>query len=363
LMDRSWNGISPDRYLDTHVHIVGIGSGNSGCWVNPKVRDVFGHPMERTRFEIYRMAAGVEDLKRADQEWVQRLLDLVQSPLVGGRVLILAFDQVYDVNGQPQPEASQFHTPNQYVLDLAREHPGAFVPVASVHPYRPDAIEALEAAVEGGAVAVKWLPNAQVIDPAAPSCARFYEHMARHGLPLITHAGEELAVDSAEHQALANPLRLRAALDRGVDVVAAHCASLGEDLDLDAGPEAPPTSSFALWKRLVRETLDRGPGEGRMWGDISALTQINRSGEPLEQVLQSQDLHPRLVNGSDYPLPAINALVFLDYLRARELIDPADVSPLREIYRHNALAFDLALKRAIGFPAALFEAGSSLFLP
>ena len=100
LMDRTWAGISRDRYLDTHVHIVGLGTGNSGCWVNPKVRDTFSHPMERTRFEIYRMAAGVEDLNRADEEWVERLLGYARSPLMGGRVLILAFDQVYDAKGQ-----------------------------------------------------------------------------------------------------------------------------------------------------------------------------------------------------------------------------------------------------------------------
>ena len=39
---------------------------------------------------------------------------------------------------------------------------------------------------------------------------------------------------------IGNPLRLRRALDAGVRVVVAHCASMGQDRDLDAGANGPP---------------------------------------------------------------------------------------------------------------------------
>ena len=48
---------------------------------------------------------------------------------------------------------------------------------------------------------------------------------------------------------------------------------------------------------------------GLLHADFSALTQYNRCGEPLRQLLMREDLHPWLVHGSDYPLPAINALI------------------------------------------------------
>ena len=61
----------------------------------------------------------------------------------------------------------------------------------------------------------------------------FEQHLVEHGIALLTHAGEEQAVEAEEDQELGNPLRLRRALDAGVQVIVAHCASLGTGLDLD----------------------------------------------------------------------------------------------------------------------------------
>ena len=53
---------------------------------------------------------------------------------------------------------------------MAKAAPDVFAAAASVHPYRPDAVEALERAVEGGAVAVKWLTNGMgMVNPHADS--------------------------------------------------------------------------------------------------------------------------------------------------------------------------------------------------
>ena len=49
--------------------------------------------------------------------------------------------------------------------------------------------------------------------------------------------------------------------------------------------------------------------EGLVFGEISAMTQFNRCGTPLTTILEREDLHDRLVNGSDYPLPAVNVLI------------------------------------------------------
>ncbi len=179
---------------------------------------------------------------------------MIQSQTPHGRVLLFAFDQFHDADGKPVKENSEFFTPNEYVAQVAAKHPDLFVPCASVHPYRPDAVEALTRAVNAGAVAVKWLPNAMNIDPSSSKCDAFYEAMKTLQVPLISHAGEEKAVHAEERQRLGNPLLFRRPLEHGVKVVVAHCASLGQNPDLDA-PEAnrPWVDNFDLFMRLMDE--------------------------------------------------------------------------------------------------------------
>ena len=69
--------------------------------------------------------------------------------------------------------------------------------MASIHPYRVDAADAVSEVVKRGALALKWLLMAMRIDPASPLCNRFYDAVAKHDLPLDTHGGEEKAVEGA----------------------------------------------------------------------------------------------------------------------------------------------------------------------
>jgi mannonate dehydratase len=137
-----------------------------------------------------------------------------------------------------------------------------------------------------------------------------------------------------------------------VRVLAAHCASLGVDADLDAAEaERGELASFDLFLRLMGERQY----EGRLFGEISALTQLNRSGRPLRELLAAQELHPRLVNGSDYPLPAVDPLVSTRSLVGRGLLDAAERGPLNEVFRANPLLFDYVLKRRLRLASASGE--------
>jgi uncharacterized protein len=212
--------------------------------------------------------------------------------------------------------------------------------MASIHPYRRDAVSALTQAARDGARAVKWLPNAMNIDPASPRCDVFFEAMAKYDLPLLTHAGKERAVWGGEAQDFGNPLRLRRALEHGVRVIVAHCASLGEDRDLDRGANAPYVASFDLFARL----MDEARFAGTLYGDISAMTQFDRA-PFLQRVLARPAWHARLLHGSDYPLPGIlpiyNASTFADL----GLLPASAVPVLDAIQQHNPLLFDFVSKR------------------
>jgi len=80
------------------------------------------------------------------------------------------------------------------------------------------------------------------------------------------------------------------------------------------------------------------------------MTQFNRLGKPLTTILQREDLHARLVNGSDYPLPAVNVLIRIRPLVKYGYITEVDGRSLSEIYNYNPLLFDFVLKRAIRLP-------------
>jgi len=61
-------------------------------------------------------------------------------------------------------------------------------------------------------------------------------------------------------------------------------------------------------------------------------------------------LATRFVNGSDYPLTAINIVIRTGTLETLGLITPGEKTALNEIYRRNPLEFDYVLKRTLRLP-------------
>lgn len=342
LIAKAWQGLDPAKVLDAHVHVVGLGTGGTGCRVGERMQS-WASPADYLKFTVYLEAAGITDRSRADQQYLERLEALVRAQAPHGRLLLFPFDQAHDDAGRPLEADSEFYTPNEYVAALARRAPDVFVAAASVHPYRKDAVQALERAVDAGAVAVKWLPNAMNIDPSSARCDAFYEALVRLRVPLITHAGEEKAVHAEAAQRLGNPLHLRRPLSKGVTVVVAHCASLGKNPDLDAAEPRPWVDNFELFHRLMQEPQWRG----RLFGELSALPQVNRLGRPLEVVLGDDALQARCINGSDYPLPAINALMQTRAIVDAGFLTTEEREALNDIDRHDPLLFDFVLKRTL----------------
>jgi hypothetical protein len=166
-----------------------------------------------------------------------------------------------------------------------------------------------------------------------------------------------MALDADEDQRLGNPLLLRRPLDHGVKVIVAHCAGLGSNPDLD-DPQKRLTPNFDLFVRL----MDDKRYLGLVFGEISAMTQFNRLGRPLTTILSRENLHERLVNGSDYPLPAVNVLIRTRPLVRQGYITAAERECLNEIYDYNPLLFDFVLKRTIRSPGTQKRLPASVFM-
>jgi len=356
LIERAMEGIDPARRVDLHVHLFGQGPGPGGPFVSSTARSWL-HPYRMLQYRVYLSASGISGEERVSEQYVTRLTDLIRHMDGSSRFFIYAMDMHYRPDGTPDPAETPFYIPNDYVMDLAERFPNMFVPVVSIHPYRPDAVTELERWAQRGCRYVKWLSTSQGIDPSSPRIEPFYLKMREHGMVLLAHTGEELAVFSGEGQEFGNPLLLRKPLDLGVTVVALHSATFGKSIDLDSpGRERVP--SFDLLLRL----MDEPRYAGLLFGDLAGITFFNHSAEALATLLSRDDLHPRLVNGSDYPLPAINFLVMTGKLARRGFITPGERKALDEIYRYNPLLFDFVLKRTIRDPETGRRFSPSVFM-
>ena len=353
LVRNAWEGLDPAKVWDSHAHLIGTGDAGSGIYVNPQTESLL-NPGQYARRLFFLNAGCVHDATGSvDNAYVDRMRNLIDGMKKGAKVVLFAFERAHHENGEPDLEHTIFHVPNEYARDVAKRHAEDFEWAASIHPYRKDALESLEQAARDGARGVKWLPSAMGIDPASNKCELFFKKLQALNLPLIAHAGLERAVLGREAHDFGNPLRLRRALDAGVRVVVAHCASMGEDRDLDKGPNGPYVESFLLFERLMKLP----DYQNLLYGDISAMTQVNRAGPALVRAIENTHWHARLLNGSDYPLPGVMPVFSVDYLVSLKLLPESAAQVLRDIRTHNPLLFDFVLKRTLRSNAKAFAAG------
>jgi uncharacterized protein len=304
--------------IDAHVHFVGDGSDGSGCWIslrNP-VRRMFGAAVVRSLgLPPSALRGGLDSLYR------DRLLDLVRESSLD-RVVLLAQDEPYDDAGRKIEGFATFHVPNDHVIRLGREH-SEFIPAASIHPARSDALAELERCLAAGVRVLKLLPNCLNINCSDPRHRPFWQTMARGRMILLAHTGGESSLPVI-NRAYQNPETLRLPLECGVTVIAAHGAGRNAFIDRHYTPQ-------------LIEMMRQFP---HLYADNSALVSLNRFGTLRE--LLPDDVQARVVYGSDYPVPIAPAGPWLGGLISRR-----DWRELRRL--HNPFERDIQTKQRIGF--------------
>jgi predicted TIM-barrel fold metal-dependent hydrolase len=319
--------------IDIHCHTAGSGSGGSGCFVSPALRGSW-------RFSLFHRFFGVteEELQReGDPLIIRRLSETLAGSRLVARAVVLAMDGIVDDNGELDLSRTEMYIPNGFVAAQTRRFPNLLFG-ASVNPRRPDALERLEEAAADGAVLIKWLPSIQHIDPSDKRFVPFYRRLSALGLPLLTHTGKERTFTWARDD-LGDPERLRLPLEEGVTVIAAHGASSGRNRG---------EKNFERFLRLARS-------HPNLYADISALTQINRLGH-LERLLRHEELHGRILYGSDFPL--INTGITSPWFHLYRL---SPVGLRRVLREKNPWDRDVALKRELGVTYGIF-ANSAILL-
>lgn len=336
LVEEALRDLDPERRVDYHVHMVSRQVHPS--WFS------WWHPIRRARTMVYLSAAGADE-RNLTESYVQRLVRLVRGVPGGLRVVLYALDRYHRADGTPVPDKTPIYVPNRLVVDVCSRYPDIFVPAVSIHPARADAIDELERWAARGCRHVKWLPNSMGIDPSSPRSDAFYLRMRELGMILLCHTGEESAFAATAGQELGNPLLLRRPLDLGVRVVALHAASDGEFTDLD-DPRGRCVPAFELLVRM----MENPRYDGLLYADSASVTFFNHLDGPLRGLLERQSLHGRLVQGSDYPLCAVNLALRTSCLVDYGFITEEERCHLNEIYDSNPLLFDLVVKRTVRHP-------------
>jgi uncharacterized protein len=349
LIDAAFAGIDASQIVDTHAHLLGTGDSGSGCTVHESLYSIW-QPIEfLRRKQILSGACVKEPAGEIDQQYVAQLTRIWNDFPSGAKSSLFAFDHAYDDRGNKDLEKSTFHVPNAYACAVARANPARFEWVASVHPYREDAIEAIEQARRDGAIALKWLPSAMNIDWNDKRLLPVLDRLAKIGMPLISHFGAERAVKGAHRDEFLNPLYARIPLERGVRLVVAHCASLGSAPDFETKSKRS-TSCFELFARLMTDRRY----EMNLFADTSAVFFCNRDPRTWQSILATQPWHARLLHGSDHPLPGVWPLYDVDALVGANVLDQRVAPTLRDIRRKNAVLFDFVLKRSVRFQGQSF---------
>lgn len=317
--------------VDMHVHIVGNGSGGSGCWLR-----VTGWHRLLAALMLRHVGLPAEAMDGdLDRLFVERLLEQVRSSSLDAAV-ILAHDEVRDDQGRVMKGVGSFFVPNDYVLSLARKH-SEFLPAVSIHPARPDALAELDRCLAAGAVMMKCLPNCQNINCNDRRFTRFWERMAEAKLPLLAHTGGEHTLPVIRRE-YADPRTLTLPLECGVTVIAAHCATKSGLLD----PEY-----FHVFSEMTRRFAN-------LYGDTSAFN-VPMRGRHVRECL-NEPLVSRLVHGSDYPVPVNGHFAW-----ASGFISWNDFRRCQKIT--NVLERDYQLKLAMGFPPEHFSRIGGLLRP
>lgn len=329
LRDKPMGRLNPGvgkNIVDVHVHVAGLGYGDSGCFVSEQMRN-------NIRFPFYLWAMGVTEeelMKHGDQILFKKLSNQIAQSETIKQSVILALDGYVDLDGQLNRTETQLFIPNDYVAKQTALYDNLLFG-ASVNPNRKDALQRLQKVKEQGALLIKWIPSIMNIDPSNTDYIPFYKMMAKLNIPLLTHTGMEKSFANARDE-LADPNRLKLPLEHGVTVIAAHIATTGKSEGED---------NFTRILPMIRNYPN-------LYVDVSSLTQINKLNY-LSRALKEEGLTKKMIYGTDWPLqffPLISPWYHINHISFKDAYTIGGIK--------NQWDRDVALKTAFGLPKDVF---------
>lgn len=301
--------------IDCHVHVSALLPSHGS--MSPLILESFPFRFMQSRLGVKYKPGNDAQVEHDLQKLMFRLLDEATEL---DAAAVLAFDAVYTREGQFDAKNTHLYVKNDFVINLATQHRKILF-AASVHPYRKDAVTELERCIAAGAVLLKWLPITQGMDPSDPICIPFYECLAHHKVPLLSHTGWEKTLPNINKQ-VASPALLEEAAKRGVKIIAAHCGTRSAPGEEDFLPQ---------FVRLAKKYE-------HFYGDTAALNLPTRC-YAYDTLFDDAEVMKKIVHGSDWPVIPFPPMRRLGMARSADAFQEPNWFK-RDIWIKQQLGFD-----------------------
>ncbi len=276
------------RTVDIHSHLL-----------NPDVR--FDRLYDKITIRFFAKKLGVDPAQLQRDPYgafvTSMAKNIAQSEYLE-RACIFGVDSRLDRAGREIDRDSTICAMTSSVVEVAARYPDLFIPFMSINPRRRNALDLIDEYVEQGCRGAKFLQNYWRVDLNDRCFVPYYEKLKSHNLPLIIHIGSEYSIDSDVRYERADMLRLP--LETGLTVIAAHMG-LGRI-----------SHKLRFWRNLSRnpKTFDEDyftllgmlQSYANLYADISAILVPLRA-RALRHLSQQQEIHHKLLFGTDYPVP------------------------------------------------------------
>lgn len=173
--------------IDCHVHVVGTGTGGTGCWYRPCGFTQIGEPLLVRAVSLTKRDLHGPDF---DRIYIDKLLGYVRGSTLIDRAFCWPTSCRTMTTARPCPGARRSMCRTVMSWNWPASTPNSSPRYRSIRRARTRSTN-LETCLAGGAAALKCLPNVQGIDWNDRRHTRFLERMAEAGLPLLAHTGSE----------------------------------------------------------------------------------------------------------------------------------------------------------------------------
>ncbi len=311
------------KTVDFHTHLLSS-------------RVKFDRLYDRIAIKLFAHKLGIdpkEIIKNPYQAYTDALMKNIRESKHISQIVLFGVDAKVDNRGKVLHQDLTVCATNNDLYQLYQQNQDLIIPFFSINPMRPDALDLIDEYYEKGFKGTKFLQNYWGVDTRDKNYRAYFEKLKAKNLPLIIHVGSESSVHSYKEceslQMINQPLEI------GINVVAAHMALSYKPLKiLKAFSKKPKNFNSDYFKLL--EMLEN---HDNLYADISAILTPVR-GKVLRHLSQQNQIHDKLLFGTDFPVPFSTIFTTYDLPLKKRLEIEREQNPFERYIKATIEYFD-----------------------